>query len=328
MADRATRSERFLPYAYERHAMALRIADCRLDDVSHLERIDPERHLLDLEGRWSAVELALVLDLPRATLERVAPVDEHESGPFGLLIVVHCVETRLRSGHWLVRTACASGAHEGRVCLRRQDLAGTAALSAFLVRERAATSRSAGLAAHRGARLAGTRPWELRIDRRRAAVGGHLDVRFRRFSEDASLSPIEKAALYLLESETESPVLWINADHVQVAAALGNQSTSGGVARVREVAFDLVAAGVWSQLFLRSVLDLLEHGEPTYEWQGSVLDALLPDLYPSISDRRARLAQLRYDADDLAAVMARVDVVVQRRNAVVRHLEALTDVRA
>lgn len=316
----ASRRERFLPYRYARGGVELRVVACTLDGRTDVAPED-EAHVLDLEGRWTRAALALAVSVPEATLTHVlptgAPVSELE-----VAVVLRCPATLLRIGARVALPPPGAVAPV-ELALVLDDLAGSAELVAYVVR---ATRGSApGYAAQRGARVADSRAWELRVDRPREPRGEHLDVRYRRFSEDATIPARDRKNLYALDLDQPSPILWLNADHERVAAVLDSRGTVGRHARLREAIYDHVAHAVWTQLFLKAAGDYVRNEETTYPWQDAVLDLLLRDVFPSVrraSDRRDELATAW---DDLPSLLARLDAGLQRRNDLALHLTRLVE---
>ena len=319
MRTHATRRERFLPYRYARSGLELSIERCLLDDRDELAP-DDEACAIDLDVRWTTATLDVRLELPQETRERVlapgTPADAIDA-----LVIVRSPSTFFRSA---VRVPMRSGRATLSLLLQRDQLAGLAELEAVVVRTTDA-KRAEEHASARGIRIADSRTWQLRIDRVQEPRGEYLDIRYHPFSKEPTVPARDHGNLYLLRLEQETPELWINADHERIAAVFDSKGTVGRHARLREVAFDQVAHGVWTQLFMRAARDYVANEETSYAWQDAVLDLLLRDVFPelrSVAERRDRLAELW---GELPWLLARLDAALQRRAGVSAHLSKLIE---
>lgn len=319
MRTHATRRERFLPYRYARSGLELSVERCLLDERDELAP-DEEACAIDLDVRWTSAALELRLELPHATREEVlAPGTPAEA--IDALVIIRCPATFYRSA---VRVPMPRAQATVSLVLERDQLAGLAELQAVVVRATDA-ERAEEHATARGVRIADSRTWQLRIDRMQEPRGEYLDIRYHPFSKEPTVPARDHGNLYLLRLEQETPELWINADHERIAAVFDSKGTVGRQARLREVAFDLVAHGVWTQLFLRAARDYVANEETSYAWQDAVLDLLLRDVFPelrSVAERRDRLAELW---GELPLLLARLDAALQRRADVSAHLSKLIE---
>lgn len=312
----AARRERFLPYRYARSAIDLRVVTCVLDQK---DRIEPDRegHAVDLDVPWTMATLGLELRVPSAALADVL------DGPGELWIVLRCASTFLRRAIRIDFSGLDAPA-ASEITIHRDELAGVAELRAYLIRPAASAAPAKGVASERGARVADSRAWDLRIDRAKSPQGEHIDVRYERFSETPGIPKRDQDNLYRLEVE-ETPILWINADHERIRSVLEGRGTVGRHARIRELAFDQIAYSVWSQLFLRAARDYTTNEETSYPWQDAVLDLLLRDVFPegrTAADRRDRLTDAWRDLPEL---LRRLDAALQRKNELAAHLRKLIE---
>lgn len=304
--------ERFLPYAYERSGIGVRVANCLDEQRRSLAQPDFERHLIELDDRpWQAIRLDILLQVTAELLERLLPDTERAVAPFRLLITVRSPATRLRMGFVVADAPIKPGEYRYALKLSHTDIVGPVEIAAFLVCAKSAVALSTGYAAHLGGRVAGSRPWQLLVEPRQAASGDFLDVRYRSFKQDALLKQFE-TNLYRLECDQEAPVLWVNADQDKIAAILGERGTVGRRARMRDLFYDVISYGVWTQLFTRAARHLAD-GELVYEWEEAVLRELLPFLYPQKRDHGSRVSALidLLDYGDWPLVMERLDAALQ-----------------
>jgi hypothetical protein len=317
----AARRERFLPYPYARAGIDLTITSCRLDGTAEIPS-DAEARLLELDVPWNRADLGLAVRVPRDIVARVMPSDEPAQHA-EVVIVVRCAATFVRRAVRVPLTAVDAPVGAA-LDLFRDDLAGSAYVTAYLVRRSALPSGSR-YATVRGARLADSRPWELRADRTREPRGEYLEVRYRRFSDDKALPARDRGNLHVLQFDQEAPVLWINADHERVAAVLNSRGTVGRQARLREVVFDPIAHAVWTQLFLKAASTYVRDEEATYPWEDGVLDLLLKDVFPEVRNAADRRDRLLATWDDFPTLLQRLDAALQRRNDLAGHLSKLIE---
>jgi hypothetical protein len=318
MRTHASRRERFLPYRYARSGLELRIERCLLDDRDEVAP-DDEACAIELDVRWTTATLDLRLELPQETRDRVlAPGTPADA--IDVLVIVRSPSTFYRSA---VRVSMRHAHAKVSLVLERDQLAGLAELEAVVVRT--TDAEHGEHASARGVRIADSRTWQLRIDRVQEPRGEYLDIRYHSFSKEPTVPTRDHGNLYLLRLEQETPELWINADHERIATVLDSKGTVGRHARLREVAFDQVAHGVWTQLFVRAARDYVANEETSYAWQDAVLDLLLRDVFPelrSVAERRDRLAELW---GELPLLLARLDAALQRRAGASAHLGKLIE---
>ncbi len=320
--------QRFLPFAFVRHGLEVTVASLTLDSATASGPLDPDRRVITLENDdWQQVQLGVEVNVPAELLATVVPPSELRgdgAAPVALLLVLRCAETRLRRPIWLGRGPLPAGRHRTGLAIDRNEVRRNAELQAYLVRAAAAEKPTAGYAWVAGARLADARSWDIRCEPRPVPPGRFLDVRYRSFREDEVLAPFH-ANVYHLQLDDEQPVLWVNADHGQLTPILSDKGSTGKRARLREVFYDLIAQGVWTQLFLRALDDLRTDGELTYDWEDTVLRELLPTMLPGHRSHAERLAALGRAAerDGLPTLVGRLDAALQRRNEISRHMSRL-----
>lgn len=324
MATVRTKKERFLPYAYDRFGLQFRLQSIRLDGERLFDRFDHERRLVELDGGWQTADIDLSIEINPRLLEQLLPEAERATAPIRLLLAARCPDTRLRVGHTIADGGLGPGTFPASMQLRRADLSGTMELVAYLVRAENAKVPAPGLAASQGARLASARPWEIRIDRKRASAGHYLDIRYQRFSLEESIPKCDRSNLYRLECDQETPVLWINSDHQAIAGIMEVAGSVGRHARLREVLYDQIAPSIWTQLFFRSAYHIVDAGEAVYDWEEGVLSELLKHMYPEVGDEQ-RLDKLRNEYADLSAVLKRLDDALQRKNDLCGHMDRLIE---
>ncbi len=313
MKQTRAQEQRFFPWAHEALGLELVIAAAQLDDRP-VELADPRARLLDLCASWERARLELEVHVPKRIAKRVVAPDEREDPPLAVLVALRCTATHLRR-----RVARFDWDPSGRFALTcellRAELAQVAELDAFLIRSRPLARPQPGVAARVGARLASARPWVLQIDEPAQRSGHFLDVQYRSFIHDPNIPVSQRAALYRLEIEREDPILYLNAELDRVRAVLDNKGTHGRRVRARELLYERIQAGVWTQLLVRVATRLADDGELAYPWEQAILAQWLPQLYPDAIDEAARIEQLRRDVHDLPGLLSNIDAVLQVSNA-------------
>lgn len=310
MKTSRTQEQRFLPWAHESQALTLAVIDAELDGQNLV--VEPRSQTIDLASEWSRARLELELTVPKRVLARVLAKPERARPPVAGLITLHCDKTHLRERvcmrPW---TEMDAGRLRTTLTLARDDLAAVVSLDAFLVRSTPASEPVPGVASQPGARLASSRPLLLMIDEPPIHSGNYLDIQYRSFAQDPTLPASRQAALYRLELEREDPILYLNSDHERVRAAFDSKGTTGRRARMRDLVFERIACGVWSQLIVRAAARLVEDNELVYGWEQAVLDQWLTRLYPDQVDDDARHRCLERDYQRLPQLLQELDLTLQ-----------------
>lgn len=311
MKQTGVREQRFFPWAHESQGLELSILGGQLD-AQRLEVVDPHSHILDLSAAWQRARLVLEIRAPQSLFEQVLPSHEHADPPVAVLVAWRCVRTYLRRRvarlDWAQGDA---GRFELALELDRDELADRVEVDAFLLRSRAESQPTPGFAARVGARLVTARPWILQIDEPVRRSGNYLDIQYRSFARELAIAPHHRTALYRLELEREDPILYLNADHEQVRAVLDNKGTRGRRARTRELLFERIESGVWTQMLVHSSARLAQDGELAYPWEQAILDQWLPRLYPDLVDDAARREALARDHRRLPQLLVEIDAALQ-----------------
>lgn len=315
MSEARTKKERFLPWAWERFGLTFDVVDVLLDG-NRTVAADPERRLVVLEEEWSTAAVRVRVGVHSRVFDETLPVRDDA---VAVVVAVRCDDTRLRFGVRLP-VARAQPAVETTLRLERNQLAGQLELSAHLVRERDLVGSAPGFAGGAHERLAGSRPWELRIDRKRSLSGVYLDVRYRSFAADPSMAPAHRTNLWQLEMDLDAPILWLNSDHQDAVSVLDAKGHVGARAALRDVTFDLFVPSVWMQLVLRSVMTVKEQGEVGAPWQDAVLDAAARLLFPQAKVTEDARHKLNAEMEDVSALISQLDAVLQADQETARHL--------
>lgn len=318
MTSSRTKHVHFFPWAYAPFGVICRVTQAQYDGDRDAV-ILPDRHLVEADEPFDVLTLELELEVPQEVVASVlAPQD---TSPLAVVLAFRCADTRWREG---VTFPWRGQVLRHRQRLHRAQLSGSIELAASLVRLEEARPSRAGFASRPLARLSEARSWEVRVDRKRPLGGVYLDVRLTSFAVDALVPQSDKANLYRLELEGEAPILWLNSDHPAATAALSSNAQSGRAARLREVAFDVIAPSVWTQLFLRAATDLVEDGTGA-EWQEAVVAQVCRLLYGEVLSPEETKARLEDELEALPGLLSKLDAALQRHHELARHLERLAE---
>ena len=320
-ASQRVKRERFLPFAFERHGLSVRVDSASLDGASLPLDEGDALHVDDEE--WRELTLAGAVELRKGALgglpgdERVRPGEVAD-----LWLVVQCDRTAWRAGH---RLELEGEGAKFELSLERDRLAGVVEVVPWLVRRRS-EKVPPGYAGAAGARLATGARFAVYPHEPASRAGEFLEVVYVSFGADAVLST-QPWRLYHLETHGETPVLRINADHQDVVRVLDAKGQTGLEARLREVFYDLISRGGWSLLFMSAVEALDEDGNAPRRWQEGVLTELLPFLFPGApkAERMDELLALRADEAHLSLLATQCDEALQQRLDLVKHINRLID---
>lgn len=300
---------RFPPWAQDPAGLELSIDELEVD--GDRVEVDPREAVIEIGGVWRSARL-IARVLPRADLcARVLPEREREQPPMSILVNLRCEATRVRR---CVGVAPWAAVVELEVALEREELARTVELHAHVIRSSDACSPAPGFATLAGARLASGRGRVIEVDEPRPVSGRYLELQYKSFAADPRIPPAQRGALYRLELEREDPILYLNSDHAALRPILDGKGTRGRRVRLRELLYERIEAGAWSQLLVHTAERLVVDGELTYAWQEAVLDRWLPRLYPSLSADDERREQLIADFARLDRLLAEIDAVLQVHN--------------
>lgn len=314
MKQTRAREQRFLPWAHEAHGLKLVILGGATDGRS-FGALDPRGQVLDLSHVWEQAQIQLEVRVPARVVRRVVAKQERDDPPVAVLLALRCDATNLRRrvgmrswGEW------QQDGLRFELQLEREMLAGSAELDVYLIRTRQQESTDSGFASRRGVRLASARTVVIQVDEPLARKGNYLDIQYRSFASAPNIPPSRRAAVYRLELERDEPILYLNEDHEHVRALLDSKGTRGSRARARDLLYERIGAGVWTQLVLGASTRLINDGEVAYAWEAGILAQWLPRLYPDEANEDERRARLERDYSRLPSLLAEIDGAIQSFN--------------
>lgn len=312
---------RFLPFRFASGAISLTATSLRVDGEKvpiDEEQLHRGAMIVDRE-HWREIRLSGVMLVDPEAFLATLPEPERATPPASFILVLESPETRLRRRVLQQPWQGSECAFDVRV--DAHEIAGPVTLTPWLVRRQAANA-APGYGCEAGHRLASGRPLTIHPHAPKLRSGHFLDVRFKAFQADPVLRQMPWRAYFL--DTTESPVLFINADHDEVARVLSAGGQTGVDAGLREVFFDLIAVGVWNQLFLKAAEGLSADGESNKAWQAGVLHELLPLMLPSIRAHGERARELVAIRDQSLGLLAEMcDSALQKKLDIVKHMSRL-----
>lgn len=289
----------------------------------------------EYEG-WDTLTLELEVTIPEGLLGKVFP--EFGKIPGMLVVATHCRSTYLRDRFVLTRDPISSGTYSGTLKFDAGDVTGSLDLRPVLVRATNGTDSrdSMNYATDAGVFVADGPEWHVEITDDDNGGGEYLfDIRAEEFSDEHesnpdSRFPPEDRMYYLdLESDAESPVLWLNEDHERLVPLLKNP---GGQYEklTSELAWNQVMTPVWTRLVTIAARQYdTDEEEWPLEWQGAVFDELHDELYEDHTPEKAaeRLQEDLTESVELAT--KRIDDGVQAflepAEHYTRHVQTLSD---
>lgn len=277
-----------------------------IDLASELQAEDP-----DQPPSWDHLSVFGRLELPEHTVDAVFPSEDRESPPATLYLTIRCHETIYRDRHVVESNPMGGEVYDVQVKLHKDDLRGTVELRPYLIRS-ADCDGDGRFASEKNFRVASGDRYELVIDRWGDDEPAAIDGENVSFSQTPHLPDGEK--LYYLDFRNEKrPKLWINADHPRIADVLQSRGSVGAEARMRDVILDQASYGVWSQLLVRAGSAINENGNVEYEWQRTVLETFVRNLYDTddLPEAIHRFRKDLNDSDSLPHLMERIDRELQ-----------------
>jgi len=299
---------RFFPYRYARHLLQFRPPNVCADNsrVPASAYDETQRVIsIDTAENWDTLYVSLQTEIPDEVYERVLPSVERAEPPVELLLVVQCEDTLIR---YAEKCPLARGMTEGyiSVAIPRDDVRGTIKIEPILCRSR--DGNDSLYATRRHTRVADGRPWYIRIDKKPGPPGKFLDVRWDSFTSRQDL-PDPKTYYHL--GLAEHPKLWLNSDFEELHELLHSEGTVGRNARIRDVIFDRIGYGVWTQLFLNALNAAGDTGEPPFAWQQAVLSHLVPYLQDDENLLEETIGLFLRFKSEPATVLQELDHVLQ-----------------
>jgi len=240
-----------------------------------------------------------------------------------MLVTVRSLQSRVRTAVKLERSS--DGDWRGKLDLPKRELYGALNLEPVLVRT--VPGDDPEYAQHVGARLAWGTPVGIEIDDAPVPAGGYLDVRWDNFKQsDKPRHKSNSDLVYLLDTDSDPPMLWLNAGIEHLKPVMHAKGPRGRDLRVREAMYDTVVSQVWTSLvsavIAKLVAELSEEEEPDAvldainEWELRIVNYWAPLLFTEAGDRAEAIGDLLYYArtpELRATLQERVGMAVQRQ---------------
>jgi hypothetical protein len=300
---------RFPPWAQDPAGLTLELRGLTVDGEP--VEVDPRAPQLELSGPWRSAVVRVHVEASAGLCERIVAPDEREEPPLTIVVTVRCDATRLRRG---AGQAAWAQTVELDLELNRTELARTVEIGVHALRSTNALNPEPGYAHLAGARVASGRSCTIQVDEPRPGSGRYLELQYKSFNADPQIPHQHRPALYRLELDREDPILYLNADHAELRPILDSKGTRGRRVRLRELLYERVEAGAWTQLLIHVGERLVADGELTYAWQEAVLDRWLPRLYPTLNSAAEGRERLIADFAQLDRLLADIDATLQVQN--------------
>lgn len=307
---------RYLPYRYDKHGIDFSISSFRLDGGEKITDVNQERRLISLEnrGKWDEVTVSGEIKIDQDVIDDVLPVEERLQPPIKIYIASRCEYTYLRESKLIDSPPVSLEGYDFSVTLSRNRLRNTASLKPYIIRTGDSNAETDEFATAKGVRLASSKSWEIRVDVQESPSGEYLEVLYDSF-ENKDYLPEGDQVYHLDFREAKNPTLWLNSDHEKITRVLDSRARRGPDARVRDVFFDQISQSVWTQLIVHAATNIDEEGEVRYDWEDSVLDRFINDIYPDTDENEARtkLSQDIMSKEKLPDITSRIDSALQTR---------------
>lgn len=268
---------------------------------------DPET-----DAEWESITIHATVELPETTVDYVFPEGEHASPPATLYVTVRCHETIYRHRNVASEPPTSSGVYSVEIPIQKEVFRGQIELRPYLVRGEEAQGISDRYASKPNTRLASGTIYTVFVDSAEVEELPAIDGEHVSFSQNPHLPDGEK--LYYLDFRNERrPKLWINADHPRITEILQSRGSVGAEARMRDVILDQISYGVWMQLLIRAGSAVDDNGNTEYEWQQTVLETFVRNMYglDDLEEATLRLREEIRDPDQLPHLVERLDKELQ-----------------
>jgi hypothetical protein len=284
---------RVLPYRVVFGEISLTVEAARLDGVAvPYELVSGRRQVVALHhverGDWWSAVLSVVVKGPESELS---------SGPWSNMACLATLTERRTKAHVATRLRMdRPGVWSGEVELSRDRFDLRAELSACLV------AKVDGIPGRRIATV--DSPWTVDLRPRSPAPSHHGERLITEWADFGSpynpLSHAYKSDPWTVETNAETPVLYLNSGFEGLRALLGSTRPAERAARdsvAAQIAFD-----TWSGLF-HEAAGRLDGPHWPGGWRESVLRRMLVDVFPDLSpdDGLRELIHRREDSGDLHA---------------------------
>jgi hypothetical protein len=198
-----------------------------------------------------------------------------------------------------------------------------------------------GFAEHRGAVLATGDPVKVIVDEPPLASGGFIEIKWEKF-KTCGRPKLEAwpRHLYLLDTDHDMPILWLNEDVKELKQVLHSTGPRGYNLRIREAMFDTIVSQVWTSLASLALTNLAlvvrenEEDDETHpidllpEWQRQVITFWAPRMF-ALSRQEAveRVIETASDRARLPELVDLLGVAVQVQAGTRRAFEGLIRMR-
>ncbi|KAB7846601.1 hypothetical protein [Streptomyces mobaraensis] len=181
--------------------------------------------------------------------------------------------------------------------------------------------------------------WFVDVIETAPSLARELDVKLLGFDSGASRLRRFKDSPWVVDTTGRLPAVRVNTDFDGLEGLMGGDGGNGAEKTVRELLLTQMCSDVWTAVFHSAVgdLEIEEDGTPLFPhgWQGEVLRAMLPDVYPDRDPedalREVHAARMGSSAAGWGELQPRIHFAASKRAGVprtlsttIRDLERLT----
>lgn len=296
-----------------------------------LVELDEKRNILDLRGYDlnEKLEISGNLEFNIEEILGTLPKEERDSPPIDLVILAQSQRTFYREKLEKI-TWSKDESRDFEIEIKTCDHWGNLKLSFLLVRQREGDS-SNNYASKKGARVADSDPWSLKMDDMEGLPSKGLQPKLTNFEQEDFPEHVTADQIHYLDlRDEENPDLWINSDYQPLARILDLKNHGGGYdGNRRDVFYDVISQSVYPQLVFCAINGIQENNEFNYNWQESILKPVIEDLCPDQESRDGMLNELkraRKNPQELSEKMRLLSASLQEKDGVKQNMKDLIQV--
>ena len=328
ISQKQSKKQVFFPYPFQEEALDLAVTSVELDGhPCDEELIDHDScSIILLHENWKKAKVGIEVAIPEQLSELVLPPSERNAPPWATVVVADCDLARWRES---LRQPVSSDDSTSTFDLSfdKDALRGSVRVQAILVRTKDLAQESDGrFAALTGMRLASSNVWTIQIDEM-PSIDSFIEIKWDDFSKPKNqFLNAHPDVVYYLDFTQDPPVLWLNEAIRDLKTIIHSSARRGQTASVRDALFHSIAQPVWMSLIMDVVNTLAdEKGEPSLEWQKSVLRQCARLVFPdnSLENAQEEFVKQAKDPSQVSTLLQELLAALQKKLKVSKSTESL-----
>jgi len=318
----------FFPYTYFDEELDLWLNDLTVDGQYATNLIDSSSKTVYLENRdsWNIVKCNVTVRIPDHVHRKITASGSQDL--WHVLLVVKSMSGSGRQIAWrkklrLEKKGQDNKEWEGSLELDRNEEGPWVQVQAFITRSEDVEDSSSDTAHLKGQRIASSTIWLFLIDPLTSPFGQSIRVEWKNFREDSRFEKYP-TTLHCLDFSEEVPVLYLNDDEIyhELKVILNLKGYSGIRTAVRDVIFSSIAQPIWLSLILNSISEEAELNGLS-GWKKSVIEYILPDLFPGAADDQDAYHELQLIKDNPEILLPKLLSSIQKSINIERSISRL-----